>query len=61
MIKFVNAMKGATARVITNRFPRLKEVMWNDKFWLPSYFLATTGEVTFDQLKKYVENQGEER
>ncbi len=59
LIKFVNAMKGATARAITNRFPQLKEVMWNEKFWSPSYFLATTGEVTLDQLKKYVENQGE--
>jgi len=59
LIKFVNAMKSATARAITYRFPRLKEVMWNDKFWAPSYLLATTGEVTLDQLKKYVENQGE--
>ncbi len=25
----------------------------------PSYFLATTGQVTLEQLNKYVENQGE--
>jgi len=25
----------------------------------PSYFLATTGQVTLEQLIKYVENQGE--
>ncbi|EAK7428125.1 IS200/IS605 family transposase, partial [Campylobacter coli] len=27
-------------------------------FWSGSYFLATTGGVTLDILKQYVENQG---
>lgn len=26
-------------------------------FWSPTYFLATTGNVTIDILKQYVENQ----
>ncbi|RLI76840.1 IS200/IS605 family transposase, partial [Archaeoglobales archaeon] len=28
-------------------------------FWSPSYFLATSGQVTLDALKRYVESQGE--
>jgi len=28
-------------------------------FWSPSYFLATSGQVTLDVLKRYVESQGE--
>ncbi|KXB05862.1 transposase [candidate division MSBL1 archaeon SCGC-AAA382F02] len=59
LVKFINALKGATSRVIRNRFPEVKEKLWEDKFWSPSYFLATTGEVTLDVLKEYVENQGE--
>lgn len=59
LVKFVNALKGATSRAIQNRYPEVKEKLWNGKFWSPSYFLATTGEVTLDQLKKYVESQGE--
>ena len=31
--------------------------IWGKHFWLPSYFLATTGNVTIDILKQYVENQ----
>ena len=28
-----------------------------DSFWSPSYFIATTGNVSIDVLKEYVENQ----
>lgn len=28
-----------------------------ETFWSPTYFLATTGNVTIDILKQYVENQ----
>jgi len=59
LVKFVNALKGATSRAIQNRYPEVKEKLWNNKFWSPSYFIATTGEVTLDQLKEYVESQGD--
>ena len=39
-------------------FSEIKELLWDNTFWSPSYFLATTGQVTLDQLKKYVEGQG---
>ena len=31
--------------------------LWGDSFWSPSYFIATTGNVSIDVLKEYVENQ----
>ena len=39
----------------------LKNKLWGDHFWSPSYFLATTGNVTIDILKEYVENQRKEQ
>lgn len=54
---YINTVKTITSREIQRRFPQIKKVIWNDKLWSPSYFLATTGQVTLDQLKKYVENQ----
>ena len=33
--------------------------LWDNVFWSDSYCLITTGEVTLEQLKKYVESQGE--
>ncbi|EAK1382900.1 IS200/IS605 family transposase, partial [Campylobacter coli] len=34
------------------------QYLWKQYFWSGSYFLATTGGVTLDILKQYVENQG---
>jgi putative transposase len=61
LVKFINALKGATARKIRKDFPEVKKKLWKDVFWSPSYCLITTGQVTLDQLKKYVESQGEKR
>ena len=58
LVKFVNSLKCVTSRVIQNKFPEVKQELWNKMFWSKSYCLITTGQVTLDQLKKYVENQG---
>ncbi|MGB9826290.1 MAG: transposase, partial [Desulfofundulus sp.] len=31
--------------------------LWGNHFWSPSYFIASTGQVTLDVLKRYVEEQ----
>ncbi len=55
--KTINSIKGATSRTLRKDFPELKEKA--DSLWSPEYFLASTGEVTLDQLKEYVEGQNE--
>lgn len=57
--KYINVVKTITSREIQNNFPEIKEKLWKGVFWSPSYFLATTGQVTLDVLKKYVENQSD--
>jgi len=57
--KYINALKTITSREIRRKFPEVKEKLWRNAFWSPSYFLATTGQVTLDVLKRYVESQGE--
>ena len=54
---FINSLKTVTSRMIRKEFPEVKKILWNDKFWSPSYFLASVGQVTLDDVKKYVENQ----
>lgn len=56
--KYLNAIKTITSREIQRNFPDVKKVLWNKQFWSRSYFLATTGQATLEQLKRYVENQG---
>ncbi|MFK5954727.1 MAG: IS200/IS605 family transposase [Desulfobacterium sp.] len=56
--KFINSLKSVTSRMIRKEFPEVKKVLWKGKFWSPSYFLASVGQVSLDDLKKYVESQG---
>lgn len=59
--KFINIIKGHSSRDIRKKYKDfLKDKLWGDSFWSPSYFLATTGNVTVDILKDYVENQRKE-
>lgn len=58
MTKFINILKGHSSREIRKKYKDfLKDKMWGDSFWSPSYFLSTTGNVTVDVLKKYIEQQ----
>jgi len=57
LVKVVNILKGVTARLLRKEFSELKELLWGDSFWSDSYFLASTGQVSLDMLKKYVEEQ----
>jgi putative transposase len=62
MTKFINIIKGHSSREIRKKHKDfLKDKLWGDSFWSPSYFLATTGNVTIDILKEYVENQRKEQ
>lgn len=56
--KMINAYKSASSRRIKNEFPDIKKYLWKEYFWSRSYCLLTTGGVTIDVIKKYIENQG---
>lgn len=57
---YIQALKGRTARYLRNKYSGyLSTLLWGKHFWSPSYFLATTGNVTIDILKQYVESQRE--
>ena len=58
MTRFINILKGHSSRDVRKKYKDfLKDKLWGDHFWSPSYFLATTGNVTIDILKEYIENQ----
>ncbi len=51
----IGKIKGMTAKILRAEFPHLKSRLPN--LWTRSYFVATTGGVTLEVLKQYVENQ----
>lgn len=57
--KIVNSIKGASSRQIRSEFPETKKMLWGDSFWSDSYFIASTGQVSLDVIKRYVEEQSE--
>lgn len=58
LVAFINAYKSASSRLIKKEFPSIRQYLWREYFWSMSYFLASTGGVTLETLKKYVEYQG---
>jgi len=57
--KYLNSIKTITSREIKRNYPEVKQLLWKQAFWSPSYFLTTTGQTTLNVLIKYVESQGE--
>ena len=56
--KWINSVKGNTSRFLREKHADfLRNKLWGDHFWSPSYFIATTGNVSIDVLKQYIEDQ----
>jgi len=53
----VNVIKGVSSRKLRQEYPDIKNILWGNAFWSPSYFLATSGQVSIDVLKNYVDSQ----
>lgn len=47
-------VKGRASKYLRDEFPDLKKL---PTLWSPSYFVATTGQVSTDTIKKYIESQ----
>jgi putative transposase len=60
LIKFINNWKSSTSKVLRNRFGDiLNKKLWKNILWSKSYCLLTTGQVSLEQIKQYVEGQGQ--
>jgi putative transposase len=57
--KFVNSLKSVSARLLFREFPELKRELWENRFWSRSYFLSSVGEVKLEDVKRYVQSQGD--
>jgi len=53
--KLVQYLKGKTSRKIQQEFPELRKRYWGKHLWAVGYFVRTTGNVTDQMVKEYVE------
>jgi len=50
-------IKGRSSRMLQDEFPHLKKRYWGQHLWARGYFCATSGTVTEDMIRQYIENQ----
>lgn len=58
--KLAQLIKGKTSRKIQQEFPELKKRYWGNHFWAVGYFVRTSGNVTDEMIKEYIENQSQD-
>ena len=59
--KFINAYKSASSRLLKKEHPEIRKSLWKEAFWSRSFCLLTTGGVTTEVIRRYIESQGEKR
>ena len=58
--KMVQLMKGRTSRKILMEFGEMKRHFWGRHIWARGYFAASSGNVTDEVIKRYIESQDHE-
>ena len=52
-------IKGRRSRKMLEEFGELRRQFWGRHFWARGYFAASSGNVTDEVIKQYIESQGE--
>ncbi len=57
--EIMRKIKGRTASKLFAEFPAIKKRYWGRHFWARGYFCASSGQVTDDMIKSYLEHHFE--
>lgn len=56
----MKTLKGVSARLLNQKHREiLSKKLWGGHIWSPSYYIATTSDNVMENIKKYIQNQGE--
>lgn len=53
----VNSLKGASSRILRTKHPEIKNKLWGNSLWSPSYFAASCGGAPIEIIKQYIQQQ----
>lgn len=53
----VKYLKGITGRRLFERYPELRDQLWNGQLWNHSYYCETVGDVSESTIRTYIERQ----
>ena len=57
--EIMRRIKGRTSSRLFEEFPHLRKRFWGRHFWARGYFCATSGQVTDEMIKTYLEHHFE--
>ena len=55
--RLVQRLKGKSSYLVLSKFPQLEKVYWGRHFWARGYFVRSSGNVTDEIIKNYIEKQ----
>ncbi len=55
--RLVQKLKGKTSHKLLSSFSSLRKVYWGRHFWARGYFCCSSGNVTDEIIKRYIEEQ----
>ena len=50
LVKFINAYKTASSRIIKRDYPTIKRFLWKSAFWKTGYFITTSGGANIETI-----------
>ena len=53
----VQYVKGKSSRILQQEFSQLRKRYWGQHLWAPGYFCASSGTITDEMIKAYIEQQ----
>ena len=58
--ELMRRIKGRSSRKILQEYSEMRRQFWGRHFWARGYFAASSGNVTDEMIKQYIESQGEQ-
>lgn len=58
--ELMQGIKGRSARKMLQEYTEIKRQFWGRHFWARGYFAASSGNVTDEVIKQYIESQGKQ-
>lgn len=55
--RIVQYIKGKSSRMLQQEYPALRKRYWGQHLWARGYFCASSGTVTDEMIKVYIEQQ----
>lgn len=53
----VNSLKGASSRILRKKHPEIRNKLWGNALWSPSYFASSCGGAPIGIIKQYIQHE----